>query len=106
MICAEFFTFPDGREAGFCIRGHSGSGEVGYDIICAAVSSVAYMTVNTMTDVIGVDVSVSVKDGYMECKITPEDAKACSSLLKGLRLHLVALCRQYPQNIQIIDAEV
>ncbi|XOQ44422.1 MAG: Ribosomal-processing cysteine protease Prp [Clostridium sp.] len=106
MICAEFFTFPDGKDAGFRISGHSGAGEEGNDIVCAAVSSAAYMTANTITDIAGIHASVSVKDGYMDCKIAPEDAKACSILLKGLRLHLSALRQQYPQNIQIIDTEV
>ncbi|MFU0833322.1 MAG: Ribosomal-processing cysteine protease Prp [Oscillospiraceae bacterium] len=107
MICAEFFTFSDGSPAGFRISGHSGAGAEGNDIVCAAVSSAAYMTVNTITDVVGIHhASVSVKDGYMDCKIAPEDAKVCSTLLKGLRLHLLALRQQYPQNIQIIDTEV
>lgn len=106
MICAEFFTFSDGRPAGFCISGHSGAGEEGNDIVCAAVSSAAYMTANTITDVVGIQASVSVKDGYMDCKIAPEDVKVCFPLLKGLRLHLLALRQQYPQNIQIIDTEV
>jgi uncharacterized protein YsxB (DUF464 family) len=106
MICAEFFTFTNGKDAGFRISGHSGAGEAGYDIVCAAVSSAVYLVANTITDVIGAKTSVHVKDGSMECKIALEDAEACETLLKGLRLHLTALSRQYPQNIQIIDTEV
>jgi uncharacterized protein YsxB (DUF464 family) len=106
MICAELFTFSDGREAGFRISGHSGAGEAGYDIVCAAVSSAAYFVANTITDVIGVKAAISVKDGYMNCKIASENTEVCKILLKGFRLHLTALSRQYPQNIQIIDTEV
>ncbi|QNK41249.1 MULTISPECIES: ribosomal-processing cysteine protease Prp [Caproicibacter] len=106
MICAEFFTFRDGKNAGFCISGHSGADEAGYDIVCAAVSSAAYLTANTITDVVGVNASLCVKDGYLDCKIASEDAEACKVPLRGLRLHLTALRQQYPQNIQIIDTEV
>ena len=106
MIHVEFFTFPDGGSAGFRISGHSGAGAKGYDIVCAAVSSAAYLTANTITDVIGVKARVSVEDGSMNFKIAPQDAEACRPLLEGLRLHLKALCGQYPKNIQINDTEV
>ena len=106
MIRAEFFTFPGGGAAGFRISGHAGAGEAGRDLVCAAVSSAAYLTANTITDVIGVKASVGVKDGFLECRIAPEDAAACASALQGLRLHLSALRNQYPQNIQIFDTEV
>lgn len=107
MIRAEFFRFSsDGKPAGFCISGHSGAGETGKDIVCAAVSSAAYLTVNTITDVIGVKASVSVENGRMDCKIAPEDAESCIALIEGLRLHLLQLREQYPNNIQMIDTEV
>ena len=38
---------------GFIIKGHSGYGEQGGDIVCAAVSSAAYMVINTITDIFG-----------------------------------------------------
>ena len=106
MISVELFTFFDGKDAGFRVSGHSGAGEAGYDIVCAAVSSAAYLVVNTITDAAGIKASIHVKDGFMDCKIAPEDAEVCAILLKGFRLHLTALSRQYPQNIQIIDTEV
>lgn len=106
MIYVEFFTYPDGKNAGFSMKGHSGTGEEGYDIVCAAVSSAAYLVVNTITDIIGVKASVHVEDGYMDCKIASGDTQVCDALLKGLRLHLSALRQQYPQNIQMIDMEV
>lgn len=106
MICAEFFTFEDGSCAGFCFRGHSNAADAGEDIVCAAVSSSAYLVANTVTDVIKAEASVHVEDGYMECRIAPKDAGPCAVVFKGLRLHLAALRQQYPENIQIIDTEV
>lgn len=106
MIRAEFFTFPGGEQAGFRIRGHSDAGAAGTDIVCAAVSSAAYLTANTVTDVIGAKAEVRAEDGFLECRILPRDAEACAPALKGLRLHLSALGQQYPETIDIIDTEV
>ena len=106
MIRAEFFTFSDGSQAGFRIGGHAEAGEAGSDPVCAAVSSAAYLTANTITDVIGAQASAQVKDGCMECRIAPEEAASCAAVLKGLRLHLSELRRQYPRNIRIFETEV
>ncbi|HEX3017733.1 MAG TPA: ribosomal-processing cysteine protease Prp [Caproicibacter sp.] len=105
MIRAEFFT-KNGQPNGFRVSGHSGSSEAGTDIICAAVSSAAYMAANTITDVIGVPAEISVEDGLMLLKIPAEAADSCGALLQGFRLHMAALKEQYPKNIELTDTEV
>lgn len=105
MIYAEFFT-DSGLTVGFSIRGHSDSGSAGNDIVCAAVSSAAYLTANTITDVIGVNAAVSVKDGFMELKIPRENAEVCSSALQGFRLHMAALQKQYLKYLHVYNTEV
>ena len=52
MIQAEFLMAEGGAAAGFHITGHAG-GEAGTDIVCAAVSSAAYLVANTVTEVMG-----------------------------------------------------
>ena len=44
MIRAEFFADAQGTLLGFSVTGHAGLAESGEDILCAAVSSAAYMT--------------------------------------------------------------
>lgn len=106
MIRAEFFV-RNGSPAGFCISGHAGTSEAGTDIVCAAVSSAAYMTVNTVTDVIGVRTEASAGDGKMFLMLPDEkSAAACGALLKGFRLHLASLHEQYPESITLTDTEV
>ncbi|MCI1955487.1 MAG: ribosomal-processing cysteine protease Prp [Oscillospiraceae bacterium] len=105
MIRAEFFR-KAGRPSGFRISGHSGASEAGTDIVCAAVSSAAYLTANTITDVLGVPADVRTEDGGMLLKIRAEDAASCDVLLRGFRLHMTALKEQYPQNITVTDTEV
>ena len=104
MICAEFFTEPDGELVGFQVSGHNG--EAGEDIICAAVSSPAYMTANTITDIIKADAQVTVEDGYMLVRVSPKEAKVCRSIFAGFKLHMLGLEEQYPQNINVSYTEV
>ena len=106
MIRAEFFV-RNGLPAGFRISGHAGVSEEGTDIVCAAVSSAAYMAANTVTDVIGVPAEVSAESGTMILMLSDEkSAASCSELLRGFRLHMAALQEQYPENIKLTDTEV
>ncbi|MBW7573475.1 ribosomal-processing cysteine protease Prp [Caproiciproducens faecalis] len=104
MICAEFFTRPDGSLLGFSLSGHNG--EAGRDIICAAVSSAAYMTANTITEIVRANAQITVEDGYMLVRISLNEAKDCRSILAGFKLHMLELEEQYPQNINVSYTEV
>ena len=105
MITAEFYH-ENGQPAGFRFMGHSDASEAGTDIVCAAVSSAAYLAANTITEIIGVPADILVEDGIMSFKIPLGRAPECGAVLKGLRLHLAGLQEQYPTNIQITDTEV
>ena len=94
MITASFFD--SGRA--FEIKGHSGSSKSGNDIICASVSSAAYMTANTITDIIGAKADIKVRDGYMRFRLTESNAEA-ERLIEGLELHMKELSKQYPKNV-------
>lgn len=106
MIKTEFFTNKNGAILGFQIKGHSESAEFGNDIICAAVSSAAYMTANTITDVIGVCADVIVDEGEMSLTMTEKGALLCRDVMSGFKLHMVALEEQYPENINVNYTEV
>ena len=97
MIKASFCIRKD--SASFTIKGHSGSAEEGRDIICAAVSSAAYMTANTITEVLGVDAEAEVDDGYMYFKFS--GSNAAGDIVKGLLLHLEQLSEQYPDFVKV-----
>ena len=84
MISIEFYSGINGL-CGFEATGHSMSADSGEDIICAFVSSACLMAANTVTEIIGLD-----------CDAQSDD------VLKGLRLHLTELSKQYPENIKVI----
>lgn len=97
MIKASFCIREDG--VSFTITGHSGSAKAGRDIICAAVSSAAYMAANTITEVLGCEADADVSDGYMH--FTTGGSSSAGDIVKGLRLHLEQLQEQYPDFVKV-----
>ena len=103
MIKAVFFI--SGKNiSGFSITGHANYSE-GDDIVCASVSSAAYMAANTLTDVIGAKADIEERGGRMSLR-TDSAAPEVQTVLKGLRLHLNQLADQYPENIRCNNSEV
>ena len=101
MTQVKFLSGPGGIN-GFEISGHcsSDSDDETGRVVCAAVSSAAYMTANTITDVIGDKAEVQIDDALMRlCVKTP--SSSASAVLEGLRLHLTELSGQYGDNIRI-----
>ena len=95
------FSVKNNRMTGFEVSGHASFAPYGKDIVCAAVSSAAIMAADTITDVIGAKANVLCKDGLLKLHLEEENKEA-SAVLRGLRLHLRELSKQYPQNIRII----
>ena len=106
MIRAEFFAAKGGLMLGYHISGHSGYAESGRDIICAFVSSAAYMTANTITDVMGISAEAEASDGDMCVMVSKNDAARCKDVLEGLKLHLLNTEEQYPEYLTVKTTEV
>ena len=102
MIRVTFFR----RDAfsGYEFSGHSDYAEQGYDIVCAAVSSAAYLTANYITDTFGIKADVTVSDGYM--KLAVKEAEVSSKLIEGLYRHMLQLEEQYKNEITVKITEV
>ena len=105
MITVTFYKSGD-LLTGFNISGHSGYAEEGADIVCAAVSSAAIMAANTITDIMHISAEVTVGDGLIDFKLSPDEAKKSLSILEGLKLHLNALSEQYTKYIKLKFSEV
>ena len=82
----------------FTIKGHSGFAEEGSDIVCAAVSSAAIMTVNTITEIIGEEGKVKVNDGFLQFEAS---GKPTRDMIMGLKLHLEGLSEEYPDYVTV-----
>lgn len=91
---------------GFSSSGHTSYAESGEDIVCAAISSATIMAVNTVTDIQHLDADVTVDDGFLELKLSSEDAVKATVILQGLLLHLNALVEQYNSYLELKFSEV
>ena len=99
---ATFFRRGD-RITGFDLDGHCG-GVAGRDIVCAAVSSAAYMTANTLTEVCGLRADIAEADGKLRLRLAePENARG-DDVMNGFYLHLSGLQEQYPTKIEITNS--
>ncbi len=101
MTRVKFLSKDEGLY-GFEIKGHSSSNADDFEgkIVCAAVSSVAYMTANTITEIIGDKCNVIVDDAIMRISVTTPCEKTIA-VLGGLKLHLTELSKQYSKRIKI-----
>lgn len=92
------FYEKDEKLQGFLIKDHSGYDDEGYDIVCASVSSAAYMTANTLTEIVGAKAEIEVREAYFRFILTDKFSEA-ENHLKGLKLHLESLAQDYSQYI-------
>ena len=92
-----------GELVGFDITGHTGLARSGQDILCAAISSAAYLTANTIIEIISAEAKTAVADGKMSLLVSARDEEKCRSILKGFELHIKQLCEQYPNGVRIIN---
>jgi uncharacterized protein YsxB (DUF464 family) len=106
MITVKFLTRTS-ELLGFSFYGHAEMAEKGKDIVCAAISSAAFMAANMITEILHINAYVNIdKKGQLLLRVQDEDQVACRDILEGLRLHLLELKKQYPESILIEYTEV
>jgi len=92
------------------LNGHADFEDIGKDIVCASVSSVLFMALNGIENVLNVKFGYSMDDGYVEF-VFPDDLddnkrKEINILLDSMYLFLSDLEKQYPDNVKITELEV
>lgn len=95
------FYLKDGFITRFKISGHT----TNYDceqgrLVCACVSSAVYLTANTVTDVIFAKADIIEQDGFIDFTLL-DKFNECDVVLKGLKLHLTELSKDYKNFIKI-----
>lgn len=95
------FLFSGDTVISFELTGHTGAAARGSDIVCSAVSSAAYMTANTITEILKLSPKAEISDGRMKIQLNSDDAQKAKNITDGLYLHLIELSRQYPNNLKI-----
>ena len=98
------FLFSNEILVGFHISGHStanANDEQGR-LVCASVSSAAYMAANTVTEIIGAKALAEVNDdkGEMLFKVK-SDYEEAMPVLMGFKFHIEQLSLQFTDYIKV-----
>lgn len=102
MITASFVK-KNGNYCGFRVSGHSGYSEAGSDIVCAAVSAMVGLTVNIITEDLGIDALLETdeENALIAMKLSSTDASA-NAVLSGLEREISNLASDYPKNVRVV----
>ena len=108
MTTVTFLT-EDARIIGFDVQDHSGWGESGEDIVCAAITSAVRLVEATVNDVMGLCAAVMVREADASISLRLPGGLAntaestCQNLLTGLMVYLAQLHDEYPDNIEVME---
>lgn len=71
MTVIRIFVNGNDDVLGFRVSGHAGAGTEGNDVVCAAISAVAYTILGSLEQLAKVDISsAKISDGYMEFRLS------------------------------------
>ena len=110
MTTVTFYT-EGSRITGFDASGHSGYAEAGADIVCAAVTSAVRLVEATVNDVLGLAAAVRVdrERALISLRLpgglSPTAESTCQTLLTGLMVYFTMLHDEYPENIEVLEAD-
>ena len=106
MTRCEFFTEGE-RINGFSVSGHSGYGEAGTDIVCAASSAVVTMAEATINEVCGAMAKVRVKDEQARVTLmlpaSCDEEETVQAVLAGMMVTLMSMRDDYPDYIEVLE---
>ena len=92
------------------LLGHTDYAQSGEDIVCASISSVLFMALNGVENVLNTCFGYETGDGYAMF-VLPDDLddnkrKEINILLDSMYLYMKEISLQYPDNVRITELEV
>ena len=105
MIKAVFYK-ADESFKGFSLTGHAMFELDGPDVVCAAVSGMTNLVLNTLTEVFKCDLATVVDGDEAKLEATVENVipgteNSVNGVIKGFMLQLQDLEEQYPENLRV-----
>lgn len=104
MTTACFYFGKDGI-ASFEIKGHSGYSGEGSDIVCAAISSTVWMTVNALENILHLDVNYSQSEANVFLEVSDRDIGKAQELIEALRQFLCNLSAEYEKYLTVKEVK-
>lgn len=103
MTTVKFF-YDGGIISGFELTGHATADENDADgkLLCSAVSSAAYMTANTLIEIVKAKADISIGDAKMYLHLKNRITES-QPILEGFKLHLNALSKGNENRLTLLS---
>jgi uncharacterized protein YsxB (DUF464 family) len=109
MIRVHIFRNSDGFINKFTVQGHAGYARHGKDIICAAISAIAYTALGALEELADVK-GYTENDGFLECNIptgmSPEKKDKAEVILETMAIGFKQIEYSYKKYVVVLDKEV
>ena len=103
MIKVKYYYNDDFMLTGFCLKGHADFAEIGYDIVCSAMTSNAVSVINSLDKLQKVEFeNIVAQEGHIECLVKDKSIDKSQLLLSHFQLAVEGIKREYPKNIKIL----
>ncbi len=106
MTVIKFFSTDRGI-IGFSAKGHTGFAYHGEDIVCSAVSVLTQTAVIGFREVLKLDISIRIKNGYLKCELPNIESnelwKQCQLIMNVLYSGLQAVLKEYGEEYLRIE---
>lgn len=103
MIEVTLYCRADGKLAGYTFSGHADSAPYGEDLVCAAASTLAIVTANSL-EAQGIAFEADMDEGYLKLMLAPalgeRDALVAEAVLKTLEVGAKQLAQDHIQYIK------
>jgi uncharacterized protein YsxB (DUF464 family) len=90
---------------GYVVDGHSGYGQEGTDIVCAALSVLAITGANALEEVAGIKAEIHNADGYLSVMlpedIEPDAEKQADIILRTIVSGFDSVSKEYPTYVSM-----
>ena len=103
------FKKNKGKLVSYRIEGHADFSESGTDIVCSAVSALAYAFANGVTEVLKVNADISVSEGFLNLDLevlSEADKEKCQILMETMLLGIQSMEINYREYIKVKIEEV
>ncbi len=94
----------------FVVKGHAGFAEEGSDIVCSAVSAIAFTAIGAIEELIGLKGFFKQKSGFMSCKLdmelSPEKRHDANVIMAAAEIGFKQIEYAYPDYVKVLDEEV
>lgn len=105
MIRSEF-VIENNNVLSFSVTGHAGLAPAPHDILCASVSAMSQLVINTLQEVFGAELDLSIDEDEPRIaatlkSVSPENREAAEGVLKGFYLQLKDMETTYPTHLSV-----